>query len=130
MRAGAPSASVESDDTLGPLPPHDLAGNEAGRHAPGMAAACGASRTRFMVPTFPDHALEFPEIAADGGAELVLARRPLRREIAGRLLGLHLDAGVGRDQPFRNRHPFAYLDPAGGERVIFHVRHRDEAVDP
>src|SRR5688572_31931642 len=68
MRARASSASVESDDTLGPLLPHDLTGKP--------------------VPTFPDHALEFPEVAADRRAQAFLARRSLGRVITGRLLGL------------------------------------------
>ena len=50
-------------------------------------------------------------------------------EIAGGLLRLHLDLGVVGDQLVRDRHALADLDAGPGQRVVLHVRHRDEAVD-
>ena len=59
----------------------------------------------------------------------ILRPRRLGREVAGRLLGLHLDLRVGGNQLVRDRHALDDLDALGVDRVVLHVAHRNEAVD-
>ncbi|CCD99338.1 hypothetical protein BRAS3809_2590011 [Bradyrhizobium sp. STM 3809] len=69
------------------------------------------------------------ERAADGVAKLLRLLR-LQREIAGGLLRRDLDMGVGRDQLVGDRHALDDVDALADQRIVFHVAHRDEAVDP
>src|ERR1700722_11201276 len=52
-----------------------------------------------------------------------------RRIISGGLFGRYLDMSVSRDKLVGQRHALDDLDALGDERVVFHVAHRDEAVD-
>ena len=52
-----------------------------------------------------------------------------RRIISGGFFGRYLDMGVGRHKLIGQRHALDNLDALGDERVMFHVAHRDEAVD-
>ena len=54
----------------------------------------------------------------------------LRRVVAGGLLGGDFDMRVGRHQFVGNRNPLDDLDALAHQRVVLHVAHRNEAVDP
>src|SRR3954451_18224495 len=47
----------------------------------------------------------------------------LGAEIAGGLLGIHLDARLRRDQLVRDRHALDHLDAAGHDRRVLEVAH-------
>src|SRR5262249_7098478 len=70
------------------------------------------------------------ELAANDGPEIFLQPRIFWRVIACRLLRFELDPRVGWNEPGRDGHTFADLDSGFDDRVKFHVRHRNEAIDP
>src|SRR5246127_2086685 len=67
--------------------------------------------------------------APDGVGQILRLRR-LGRIIAGRLLGRDLDMRVSRMESVRDRYPLDDVDALASQRVMFHVAHRQEAIDP
>src|SRR5277367_6414719 len=69
------------------------------------------------------------EAATLGAAQFPGAWLARGREIPGSLLGVHLDRGVLRHQIVGDRDLLADRDALRGQRLMFHVRHRDPTVD-
>src|SRR5271167_1435658 len=67
--------------------------------------------------------------AADRIDEFVRRCR-LRAVIAGSLLCGHLHMCIGRDKIVGDRNTFDDLDALAGQRIVFHVTHGDETIDP
>src|ERR1017187_4332833 len=87
-----------------------------------------AAVSGFMEPTLTPGSI-LVQRPLDGIGQ-VLRLRQFRRVIAGRLLSRDLDMGVGRHEFVGNRDALHNLDALLDECVIFHVTHRNEAVDP
>src|SRR5690606_34801218 len=72
---------------------------------------------------------EILQVAADSRAQIRFSRRALRREITRSLLRFHFDLGVVGNHLVRYRDAFDNVDSGAGDRVVFHVGHRYEAID-
>src|SRR5260370_9703609 len=71
----------------------------------------------------------FFERAADRVVQ-VLRLRWLGRVVSGGFFGRDFDMRVGRYEIVGDRHAFNDFDALAGQRVVFHIAHRDETIDP
>src|SRR5260370_24370621 len=70
----------------------------------------------------------FFERAADRVVQ-VLRLRWLGRVVSGGFFGRDFDMRVGRYEIVGDRHAFNDFDALAGQRVVFHIAHRDETID-